>query len=331
MDTSPKVTLADVARHAGVSVATVSKVANGRYGVSRATVARVHAAIEELGYDAALGTVRPRGPRAGAIAVLAPRMDPFVAELLKGVAAGLENSGLGLHVHIGGSDHGWERKALNRLAGELADGAVIIGPTVVNASTEMPTVALDPHYRFTPRPTVAADAFAGMTLATRHLVELGHTRIAFIAGRHDLDSSRQGEEAFRAALADAGLPCDDDLVVEAEGLPVRAAHAAEALLAFDRPPTALVASTDAMAIAVMDAVLDAGLEVPGDLSIVGYGGVPEACTARVPLTTVAQPLREMGVEVVGMLLDRLAGREPAEPHVIMSVELIERASTGSPR
>ncbi|MDN4482901.1 LacI family DNA-binding transcriptional regulator [Demequina lignilytica] len=331
MDTSPRVTLADVAHRAGVSVATVSKVVNGRYGVSRATVARVHGAIEELGYDAGLATVRARGPRTRAVAVLAPQFDAYVAELLKGVAAALADAGYGLHLHVGGPDHGWERKSLSTLAGVLADGAVIIGPTVVNASTRIPTVALDPHYRFTPRPTVAADADAGIRLATRHLIDLGHRRIGFLAGRHDLDSSRRAEEAFRETLEAAGIACDQDLMAEAEGLPERAAHAAEAMLAFEQPPTAVVSASDGMAIAFMETALDAGLAVPEDLSIIGYGGVPEACTAPVPLTTVRQPLHEMGVEVVRMLLERLAGREPAEPHVIMPVELEERASTAPPR
>lgn len=331
MDSTPKVTLADVAQRAGVSVATVSKVINGRYGVSRATIARVHDAVADLGYDSGLEAIRARAPRTRAVAVLATGIDATVAEYVKGVAVGLEDTGYRLHVHTGGPDHGWERKALAQLAGTFADGAIVIGPTVVNASTSIPTVGIDPHHRFTPRPTVASDVYGGIELATRHLLELGHRRLAFVGGRHDLESARRGEAAFRDALEEAGIACDEDLIAQAEQSPRRAARAVEAMIAFDAPPTAVVAATDPMAIAVMEAALDAGLTVPADLSIVGFGGVPEACTAPVPLTTVRQPLQEMGIEAARMLLERIGGAEPAGPHVTLPVELVVRESTAPPR
>lgn len=329
MEPVARVKLADVARIAGVSVATVSKVVNGRYGVSKDTMARVQGVIDDLGYAGNLSAAGLRGQRTNVLGILVGGFEPFAAELLKGAWTGAENSGYELLAHSGGHGHGWERRSLARLAGTLIDGAVLVTPTVLNTATGVPVVAIDPHYGPSSLPTVDSDNFGGAYTATEHLLDLGHRRIAFLGGRHDLDSGRRREEGFRAAMKAAGIPIDEDLAVETSYEPDLAAHAAESMLSLPDRPTAIFAANDTTALAAMDVALDMGLSIPGDLSIVGFDDIPEAVAAPVPLTTVRQPLQAMGAEAMSMLLTMVRGGT-CEQHVRMDTTLTVRDSTAPP-
>ncbi|WP_062383615.1 LacI family DNA-binding transcriptional regulator [Demequina iriomotensis] len=330
MEPVARVKLADVARLAGVSVATVSKVVNGRYGVSKETVARVQEVIDEVGYAGNLSAAGLRGQRTNVLGILVGGFEPFSAELMKGAWAAAEGSGYELLAHSGGHGHGWERRSLARLGGTLIDGAILVTPTVLNTATGVPVVAIDPHYGPSSLPTVDSHNVAGARAATTHLIELGHRRVAFLGGRHDLDSGRRREEGFRTAMEAAGVEIDEDLVVETNYEPELAAHAAESMLSLPERPTAIFAANDTTALAAMDVALDMGLSVPYDLSIVGFDDIPEAAAAPVPLTTVRQPLQEMGAEAMHMLL-ALVGGEACEQHVRMDTSLVVRESTAEPR
>src|SRR3954465_269791 len=184
MQPSSRVTIRDVAARAGVSVATVSKVINERYGVSATTLARVRAVIEELGYEARLVAQSLRNHRTNVIGILVADLEPFSTELLKGAADAIRGSGFELVVYSAGgraADRvGWERRYLSRLSGTLIDGAVLVTPTVVDAHYGAPIVAVDPHTGDSGVPAVAADNLHGARLATEHLLGLGHRRIGFI-------------------------------------------------------------------------------------------------------------------------------------------------------
>src|SRR2546423_9995897 len=160
MQPSSRVTIRDVAARAGVSVATVSKVINERYGVSAATLAKVRAVIEELGYEASLVAQSLRNHRTNVIGILVADLEPFSTELLKGAGTAIHDSGFELVVYSAGgraSDKvGWESRALSRLSGTLVDGAVLVTPTVVEARHGVPVVALDPHTRPSDPPTLHA-------------------------------------------------------------------------------------------------------------------------------------------------------------------------------
>lgn len=331
MEPVARVKLSDVARAAGVSVATVSKVVNDRYGVSKETQTRVRAVIEELGYAGNLSAAGLRGQRTRVLGMLVGAFEPYSAELLKGASHAVAESGYELLAHSGGRGHGWERRSLARLAGTLIDGAVLVTPTVLNTATGVPVVAIDPHYGPSSIPTVDSDNEAGALAATRHLIGLGHTRIAFLGGRRDLDSGRLREDGFRAAMAHAGIPVDEDLVVETDYEPEPAAEAAEAMLALPDRPTAIFAANDMTALAVADVAQEAGLAVPYDVSVIGFDDIPEASAARVPLTTVRQPLQEMGAEAMSMLLELVRGHELEQTHVRMPTSLVVRSSTAPPR
>ncbi len=321
----------DVARAAGVSVATVSKVVNRRYGVAQTTIDKVSVVIEELGYEASLGARSLRSHRTNVIGVLVAEFEPFSTELLKGVSSAIGETGYELLAYSGGRPGkavGWENRSLSRLGGTLIDGAIIVTPTVVSATGQIPIVAIDPHTGPVGIPTVDADNVAGAIAATRHLLGLGHTRIALLGGREDLESARLREHGFRAAMAHAGVPVDARLV-KVGGFRVETATApAHELLSRPDRPTAVFAANDISAIRTIEVARELGLRVPQDLSVVGFDNVPESVLCSPSLTTVAQPLHDMGAMALRMLVELLAGRQPTHPRVRLPVRLVERDSTG---
>lgn len=321
----------DVARAAGVSVATVSKVVNRRYGVAQTTIDKVSVVIEELGYEASLGARSLRSHRTNVIGVLVAEFEPFSTELLKGVSSAIGETGYELLAYSGGRPGkavGWENRSLSRLGGTLIDGAIIVTPTVVSATGQIPIVAIDPHTGPVGIPTVDADNVAGAIAATRHLLGLGHTRIALLGGREDLESARLREHGFRAAMAHAGVPVDARLV-KVGGFRVETATApAHELLSRPDRPTAVFAANDISAIRTIEVARELGLRVPEDLSVVGFDNVPESVLCSPSLTTVAQPLHDMGAMALRMLVELLDGRQPTHPRVRLPVRLVERDSTG---
>ncbi|SOC53792.1 LacI family DNA-binding transcriptional regulator [Ornithinimicrobium cerasi] len=333
MVTYGRVRMEDVARQAGVSVATVSKVVNGRYGVSATTTARVADVISELGYEASLGARSLRSTRTGILGVLVAEFEPFSTELLKGVSGAMADTDYELMAFAGathGETVGWERRSLRRLGGTLLDGAIVVTPTVIEPGAAVPVVAIDPHTGSSDVPTVDSDNVGGARSAVEHLIGLGHTRIGMIRGREDLESARLREQGFRQAMAAAGLEVDETLL--ATGSYRSESAVAPALLLLDRRdrPTAVFAANDLMAIRTVEVARTLGLQVPADLSVVGFDNIPESALAQPALTTVAQPLREMGRCALDLLLSLLAGEELAQPHVRLDTRLVERASTGPP-
>lgn len=321
----------DVARVAGVSVATVSKVVNRRYGVAPSTMVKVTEVIEELGYEASLGARSLRSHRTNVIGVLVAEFEPFSTELLKGVSSAIDETGYELLAYSGGHHGGavgWERRSLSRLGGTLIDGAILVTPTVVSAPAEIPVVAVDPHTGPPGIPTVDADNVAGAMAATRHLLALGHRRIAHLGGRADLESARLRENGFRAAMAAAGVPVDAELVRVGGYRPETATAPVRELLTRPDRPTAVFAANDISAIRTIEVARELGLRVPEDLSVVGFDNVPESVLCHPSLTTIAQPLHDIGVTALRMLVELLAGREPAPAHVRLPTRMVERASTG---
>ena len=179
-----------------------------------------------------------------------------------------------------------------------------------------------------PVPTVDSDNRRGAELAVEHLLELGHRRIGFLAGRPDLESSRQREEGYRAALAAAGVPADPALVhVGDYDDDVRAA---EALLTLPDRPTAVFVANDTSAIVTMDVAVTLGLRVPADLSVIGFDNVPESALTRPALTTIDQPIQLMGERAVEILVELLAGRQPEATHVRLPTSLVPRGTCAPP-
>jgi LacI family transcriptional regulator len=331
---TPRATIHDVAAAAGVSVATVSKAVNGRYGISAATTARVLDVVQQLGYESSLVASSMRSRRTSVIGILVADFEPFSAEILKGVGVALADSRYDLLAYSGSRQretNGWERRSLSRLSGTLIDGAIMVTPTVDTTSAEIPVVAIDPHTGRADLPTVESDSFGGALQATRYLIELGHRRIGFLAGRPDLRSATLREAGYRQALADAGIQFNPALV--RVGLYQRETTRAPAasLLSMTDRPTAVFAANDLSAIAIIQVAAELGLEVPGDLSVIGFDDIPEASQMNPALTTIRQPMKKLGATAAGMLVSLLNGETLPQNHIRLPTGLVRRATTGPPR
>jgi LacI family transcriptional regulator len=291
----------------------------------------VRTVIDQLGYHASLVGQSLRSRKTNVIGVLVQDLEPFSAELLKGIGEGLRGTGYELVVFSGcgglPDQAGWERRYLARVSGTLADGVILVTPGSVDAPAGSPVVAVDHNVRSSALPTVDAENFLGAVAAVEHLLALGHRRIGFVAGRRDLESARLREAAYRRALEQAGIAADPELVGEGGYDAESAGAATEALLALDRPPTAIFAASDVMALAAAATAAARGLTIPDDLSVVGFDNVPESALATPPLTTVEQPIRQMGIEAVRILMELFAdpGRPPER--VVLPTRLVVRRST----
>jgi Transcriptional regulators len=324
-----RATIVDVARTAGVSVSTVSKVINDRDGVAAETYEKVMSVVAELGYESSLVASSLRRRSTNVVGVLVPQFEPFSTELLKGISAATEGTGYELLAYSGDLGHnevGWERRSLSRLAGTLIDGAVIVAPTAAVTTATIPVVAIDPHTGRTGPSTVEVDNIGGARAATEHLIGLGHTRIAHVRGRTDLVSAEQREQGYREALQAAGLPYDPDLVRVGGYRAADTTDAARELLSLPQRPSAIFAANDLSAIRVLEVAAELGLRVPEDLSVVGFDNVPEAANATPALTTVSQPMHQIGAEAIRILMELLNG-EAKEEHLRLPATMVIRAST----
>jgi LacI family transcriptional regulator len=325
-----RVTIGDVAAEAGVSVATVSKVINDRYGVAEGTSARVRAVIDQLGYEASVVAQSLRSRRTNVIGILVMDIEPFSAELLKGAAGAIRDSGYDLVVFSGCGRRedgaGWEHRYLSRVNGTLTDGTILVTPSSTDVQQVAPVVAVDHNAEAALLPTVDSDNLAGATTATEYLLGLGHRRIGFLAGRPDLESARLRERGYREALARAGIEPAADLVQVGGYNADSATEPARRLLTARPRPTAIFAANDVSAIRTIEVARSLGLRVPEDLSVIGFDNVPESALCDPPLTTIDQSIKEMGAEAVRMLLELIDGREvPAAP-MMLPTRLVERRS-----
>ena len=324
-----RVTIADVAAEAGVSVATVSKVINDRYGVAEETSANVRKVIERLGYTSSLVAQSLRSRRSNIIGILTADIEAFNAELLKGAARAIRGSGYDLVVFsdCGPRDDqaGWERRSLGRISA-LTDGTILVTPSSVDVTVSAPLVAVDHNLRSATMATVDSDNLSGAITATEYLIGLGHRRIGFLAGRPDLESAQLREQGYRRALETAGIAFDPELVRVGGFQAETARSAARELLVAEERPTAIFAANDVSAIETIAVAADLGLVVPGDLSVVGFDNVPESALCEPPLTTVEQSIQQMGYEAVRMLIGLIDNPSSPPEQVVLPTRLVERSS-----
>jgi LacI family transcriptional regulator len=203
---------------------------------------------------------------------------------------------------------------------------VLVTPTVVARSLGSPVVAVDPHTGGEDVPTVDSDNRHGADMATEHLLQLGHRRIGFVSGRDDLESARLRELGFRDALARHGVELDPALVRCGQYEEAAATDAAHQLLELPEPPTAVFAANDSSAIATMAVARSRGLSVPDQLSVIGFDDIPEGVMVEPALTTIHQPIQEMGERAIELLVQLLAGETPPVTHVTLRTHLVRRQS-----
>ena len=330
-----KVTIRQVAEAAGVSIATVSRVLNGHADVSGATRQAVERVLRERGYLAGgrrLGT----GSDTGLIGVTMPLVHPgYFAQILSGAAEALYEHDL--RAVLGPTRHSHERETslLERLVGGDADGAILVLPEESAAELRalreqgFPFVVVDPRTEVPDGiPVVRAAHSSGATQATGHLLSLGHRRIGVIAGPEGWVATRERLRGYHAALAGAGVLPDDALVRYSNFRIDGGREAAASLLDLPEPPTAVFAFNDSMAIGVMQEAAARGLRVPGDCSVVGFDDTVEASVVVPALTTVRQPLAELGRTAVSVLLRQLNDRHFEPLRIELETRLVPRDSTG---
>jgi DNA-binding LacI/PurR family transcriptional regulator len=327
-------TIADVAARAGVGEATVSRVVNGSALVREVTRKRVQAAIEELDYrPSAMAQGLSRG-RAMTFGVIAPFfIRPSAAERLRGAEAGFTAAGYDT-VLYNISTPEQVREQFENVAGGRADGILVMSVPPPRRAMERllgtgtPIVLVDVRYPGVS--CVYTDDVEGGHLATRHLLELGHRRIAFVGdfseNPYGFTSSAHRCAGFRQTMRQSGLDVPADYVKEGEHSRDAAVHLASELLALPEPPTAIFAASDTQALGVLEAAGRAGVDVPGRLSVIGFDDIEVA--RYVGLTTVHQPLEYSGARGAKLLLDLENGLSPKKPPVEkLLLELIVRRTT----
>jgi DNA-binding LacI/PurR family transcriptional regulator len=329
-------TLEDVAARAGVGRGTASRVVNGASHVSQATREAVLRAVDELGYvpNRAARSLVTRQTDSVALVVSESEerffAEPFFAAIVRGVSAALATSGyrLLLSIQQGPQDR---RRLESYLTPQHVDGVLLLslhGDDPLPAYLEgqgLPTVLGGRPAGPEPTSYVDVDNEAGALLAVRHLVAAGRRRIATVTGPLDMAAGLGRLAGYRQALAEAGLQVDESLVVHGDFGEASGATAAAVLSDRHADLDAVFAASDPMAIGALRALAARGVQVPSDVAVVGFDDSPSAMHTSPLLTTVHQPVEEMGREMVRVLTARMA-RQPVDLRVVLATHLVVRES-----
>jgi LacI family transcriptional regulator len=335
---SRRLTIREVADLAGVSTATVSRVLNGRAEVSDRAREAVLRVVRERGYSTNRTARGLTVGRTGLIGVTTPVVHhSYFAVILDGASEALYERDMRMVLCPTHHDHRREASLLERLVRGTTDGALLILPE--ESADELaalhehgyPFVIVEPHRYLDERvPTVSAAHSSGASDGVEYLLSLGHRRIAAITGPRGGIPTEERLRGYGAALAAAGVMPDPELVVESDFTAEGGVRAALSLLDLPEPPTAIFAFNDMLAVGVTQAAYTRGVRIPTELSVLGFDDTLEASIVSPPLTTVRQPLAEMGRMAVNLLVDQLQARSKAAPHVQLETKLVVRESTVAP-
>ena len=326
------VTIKEVASEVGVSVATVSRALIHPELLREDTRTKVLAVIDRLGYQPNLIARDLRRRETRLVFVVVPSLSPFFLEVFRGVERGARQAGYAVLVGHAERDGEREQLFLDQVASRRADGMILVTssePAVLAARTRPmpPVVAALEWIDGLNLPTVRIDHRAASVSATNHLIELGHRRIAHIAGPVKAPMAQHRREGFEAAMRQAGLDpqtypriCGDFTVAFGEA-------AMQTLLACDPPPTAVFAANDEMAVGAIQAIKRAGLTVGRDISVIGFDDQRIASLYEPALTTVRVPTEELGYRSMLTLADIMHGK-PIEPDVVLPTTVVVRLTTG---
>ncbi|MDI3257966.1 MAG: LacI family DNA-binding transcriptional regulator [Kyrpidia sp.] len=321
-------TIRDVAKLAGVSVSTVSRVLNGGV-VSPDTEARVNAAMKTLNYRPnrlAQGLVRQKTMIIGLI--IPDITNPFFPAVARGVEDAAGAREYGVLLCNADWDEAKERFYLRRLEEQRVDGLVFAGPklsTSVLAELPVPVVLIDRSYEG--MDTVWTDNFDGARQAVSHLVSQGCSRIAHIAGPDSSPSARERLKGYQHALRECGREEDWVYIQEGDFREQSGYRAMKTLLALRRPPDGVFAANDLMAVGALRALEEAGVRVPGEVALIGFDGIALTEATRPRLSTVVQPAYELGRRAAELLFRRLEGDASPPEEVLLAAELAVRESS----
>jgi LacI family transcriptional regulator len=338
---SKAVTIRDVANKAGVSVTTVSRVLNGKDDISEETTNKVRAVVQDLGYASSLAARGMRSHRTNLIGlILHDVASLYTQEIMRGVNQVIAKIDKDLIVYTSG---GLDRENVAQhehyyvalLNGSVTDGAIVVTPTATQFTTHAPLVIIDPNNETPDYPAIIATNQEGALAAMKYLTDLGHRRIGHIAGEMKLVSANQRLQGYKDGLAAAGIPLDEDLIEIGEYTTETAVICARKLLSLPDRPTAIFAANDVSAIGVYQAAKELGLEIPRDLSVVGFDNLREAAYLSPPLTTIDQSIEKMGAMATEMIVKLVKGESlpinpTAEGHLYkIPTQLVIRDSCAS--
>lgn len=332
-----RVTIVDVAKHANVSTTAVSKVLRNAYGTSPAMRAKVREAIAELGYRPSTAARGMRG-QTYTIGVLLPDIrNPFFPDILDGLTEALRDTAY--HVLLGTSANGdTEASTIDAMVDRGMDGIALVAPIsprsrLDDVASTVPTVVIGRHARSATYDTVTDDDLAGAALVVNHLADLGHRHIAHIE-HHETDPTRLAEmpnairaDGYRQTMHTRGLEID---IVSTSYTQEGGYEGAQRILARPTRPTAIFAGADIVAMGVVEALTEAGLTIPDDISLAGYDNTNFAALHPISLTSVDQAGHQIGANAARLLLERIAHRDTPSAHIKLSPTLVPRRTTAPP-
>jgi LacI family transcriptional regulator len=331
-------TIRDIARLSGVSIATVSRVLNDRPDVSDETRETVLEVVRRLGFTTNRSARALSAGRTGLVGVTLPIVHaPYFSFILAGAAEGLYEQDMRAILCPTLHQHEREVTLLDRLMHGTTDGAILLLPEETSEELTLlqqqrfPFVVVDPRVQLEEGiPSVTAANASGAKRVTEHLLSLGHRRIAAITGPAGWVATEERRNGYHAALAAAAVIPDPALEMTSNWMISGGYEAGAALLELPDPPTAIFAFNDNLAIGAMRAARARGLRVPEDLSIVGFDDTEEAAIVTPALTTVRQPLAEMGRMAVSLLVRLLDKQRVEALRVELATRLVVRESTAGP-
>lgn len=330
----------DVAREAGVSTATVSRVFAGRKGaMSAETAERVRGAAERLGYvvNAVAASLRVQYTSSIGL-ILADISNPFFGKLASGVENTLSAAGFGVLLGNSSNRREEEERLLKLMARKQVDAIILAsvagdGSHILPATGDgRPVILVDSELAGVEADTVVVDNRGAAAHAVGHLIDLGHRRVAIVCGPIQASFDHERLAGFRAAFRQRGLPPPEHLVLAADSTYEGGRAAIEALLRRGDPPTAVFASNNMMTIGTLAALHEAGLEIPADVSLIGFDDLEWYAIFKPRITVVAQPAYAIGRMAARRLLEQLKSETPLEPRrFVLQTDLIVRDSTAPPR
>jgi LacI family transcriptional regulator len=331
-------TIQDIADRAGVSIGTVSRVLNAKPDVSPSTRERIRRVMAELDYrpsGLARGLATQKSRVIGFLA--ADFMNPNFPELARGVVDQAGMRGYSVMFFDTRRDIEMERRAAHILEAEHVAG--VVAPILEEVLDDLdrlhhqrlPVVRIYRDASMLDTPLVALDNVRAGELATEHLIRLGHRRIAYLKRASDPVSDRERETGYRRALETAGIGVHEELIAHGALTRESAAERMARLLSLHDPPTAVFASKDVLAIGAYDAIIESGLSIPEDISVVGHDDIEASRLVRPQLTTLTTNRHRLGEAAVDMLFQQIDGDENAETERVFTAELVVRRSTAPPR
>jgi LacI family transcriptional regulator len=338
---SERVTIEDVAALARVSIKTVSRVINEEPNVSPSTRDKVEKAITRLKFRPSRAAKSLASRKAFTIGLLYDNpCAHYVANVQTGVLDECESRGYDLIVHPRSSP-GYElaREVISLYQQARFDGVILTPPlcdnqTILAALSDegIPTTLIAPGTPVAGFPSVITDDETASYEMTKYLLDLGHRNIAFVSGHPAHVAVQRRTTGFMRALSESGLTPTADMIVPGFNSFGCGVDAGNRLLSRANPPTAIFAANDEMASGVLSVAHDRGLNVPGELSLVGFDDIPIATQSWPPLTTIVQPIRQMAKRATSLLLDIVSGNTPSPHNVVEEIpsSLVHRKSTAKP-